>query len=288
MPRVLLPLCLLLWTGCREKSHTPTALGAQVQAALKLALPGKTVEVVDEHRVSVREGAREAQVGLDNLRQRCPGDEAGCAAAITVAVAQVTAAFEGDRAPARPLEPSAVLPTLKDDAWLQRTDALLQRRPERYDDNKLVTRPFGGGLQVVYVVDEPNGQKLLSARDVRPLGLTPDALHALALENLARAFPALTPTEPLGASEVFTNTEDENAAAALLLLPRLWAPLARQVQGRLVVALPSRNRFFATGDASPERLTRMRRVVATARDGEDHALVETLSVWSETGFTPLP
>jgi uncharacterized protein YtpQ (UPF0354 family) len=127
--------------------------------------------------------------------------------------------------------------------------------------------------------------RMLQHSDLKDLHLTAPEVGALAKKNLAAMFPTLMPMEEVKRSGVWTNSEDENYASALVVLPELWAPLAKKVDGKLVVALPARNRVFATGDKAPARVALMAKVAAQMVKEQDHALVPTLFDWSPQGFT---
>jgi uncharacterized protein YtpQ (UPF0354 family) len=137
---------------------------------------------------------------------------------------------------------------------------------------------------MVMVLDEPTGMRMLKHSDLASLHLSAPEVTALAKKNLAAMFPELTPMEEVKNTGVWTNSEDESYASALLVLPELWAPLARRVDGKLVVAVPARNRVFATGDKSAPRVQLMKTVVAQTVKEQDHSLVPTLFEWSPSGF----
>ena len=86
---------------------------------------------------------------------------------------------------------------------------------------------------------------------------------------------------------VWTNTEDENYAAALMVLPERWAPLAKQLGGKLILAAPARNRVFVSAPLIGNGLEAFTHIVKLAVSQEDHPLVATLFTWTPQGFKPM-
>jgi hypothetical protein len=81
-------------------------------------------------------------------------------------------------------------------------------------------RPLGStGLTVAYVLDQPTSVAYLHRGQLKELGLDDDALHARALGNLARGFPAHLPIEALGGKAVQVRLGDSHDATRILLVP---------------------------------------------------------------------
>lgn len=93
--------------------------------------------------------------------------------------------------------------------------------------------PLGaGGLAVTYVLDSAHSVAYLTPAQLRELGLTVDALHDLAMENLERTFPEEALRDVLsGKSLVLVRKLDGHDAARVLCVPRRLAP------GQAVAAL---------------------------------------------------
>lgn len=78
------------------------------------------------------------------------------------------------------------------------------------------------GLWIVYVLDSPQSVAYLTDEHVRDLGLSPDALHALALENLGKRTPQDALASALGGTtSAKVTVGDSYDAARVLLLPGL-------------------------------------------------------------------
>ena len=150
-------------------------------------------------------------------------------------------------------------------------------------DAALLAEPWVGELMVVYVADLPRGMRLLMGSDLAELGLERKALRALA--NLRKAVGPLA-LEALQEPEgVYVLGTGDSSDAARLLLPELWAPLAKQVQGRLVVVAPTRDRVLATGSKNAVGLGGLRRAGEGMVSTQAYPLSTQLLQWSPAGWT---
>jgi hypothetical protein len=78
------------------------------------------------------------------------------------------------------------------------------------------------GLWIVYVLDSPQSVAYLTDEHARDLGLTPDGLHALAVENLGKRTPKDVLAKALGGTtSAKVTVGDSYDAARVLLLPGL-------------------------------------------------------------------
>jgi uncharacterized protein YtpQ (UPF0354 family) len=147
-----------------------------------------------------------------------------------------------------------------------------------------VVEPLVADLHVVYVHDLPRGMRLIQERDLKTLGLDAARMKQIARRNLAAQFPALPSMEQVGNLGVWVNSVDEDYAASLLVLPDLWAPLAKKLGRPLVVAAPVRNHFLAVGGDSEERIVALRRLAGILFEEDSHPLTTTLLEWTPAGF----
>jgi hypothetical protein len=82
--------------------------------------------------------------------------------------------------PSPTLDARRIVPRLKTPAFLRAVEAIpVEQRP--------LSRPWLGPLHVAYALDEGDAYRFVNAQMAHDAGLTPDALHALALRNLPAA-----------------------------------------------------------------------------------------------------
>ncbi len=243
-------------------------------------LPTAVVTTPDERHVHIKRGDWEADLDLDNLAAECRGGAATCDAAIANAVANLHVA-EGEH----PVTTDKLVITLKTTDWFAQTDKMIRDKfPDKYEDNKLASQPVVGELVAVLGVDRPTGIEMVSGAQLRALGLDPAAAFATARGNLKTTHPKLALVK-MEDTPVFTNNDDDDYIAATIVLPELWQPYAAQVKGDLLVAVPARNRVFATGTEEPGAVEGIGKIAALAFQSEPHALTGTILKWSSTGWT---
>lgn len=281
MKRFLAVTLLLL--GCPEKKAAPGfELANRVAASAREKLPEAKVAVVSEDEVLVKLGETETTIGLDNIKLSCAASEDACVRAIEASVGNIKTLSpkKGEK-----LDQKQILLTLKTREFLENVDTMMKEKvADKFESNRLARTPLVADLVIVYVLDAPTGMRMLSAGDLKDNELTLEKVDALARANLSAAFAELTPMEELGKG-MFTNTNDENYASAMLVLPELWAPLSKKMKGGpLLVAVPARNRMFAVSGKDKESVEILKLMVAKALETEDHALSGTVLEWTAKGF----
>lgn len=131
-----------------------------------------------------------------------------------------------------------------------------------------IREPFIGDLYISYALELPDRYEYLAPGRCAELGVPPEALRARACENLRTRRPGLAFNwfPDAKAVSVYLGSDLE---AGLLLDEGIMDKLARDVEGDLVVAIPSRDVFLATGTGHPDGLDKL------------HWAVD--QVWSGTG-----
>lgn len=258
-------------------------LAERVKSAIERDIPGARVKILDPMTLKLASGDFEVSISLENTRLAC-ATESACQPTIDTLVRNIKNAVLRQGA-AEEVDASRLLLTLKDTAWVTNTLTMIrEKRPDKYEDNRLISEPFVAGLSIVLVVDSPDGMRMLQGVDLPKLGLTAEKAGERARKNLRAMFKKLPAMEQMGDTGVWTNSKDENYASALLVLPELWEPLSKKVDGKLVVAAPSRNRLLAAGDGSRDRIQGLSKVVVVSHDQEDHPLTTALLEWTPKGF----
>lgn len=136
-------------------------------------------------------------------------------------------------------------------------------------EHALVQRSVVADLMVFYAFDIGTHYELISQKDLTRLGLTEDALHDTAIENLR----ALNLQVRANAGDgMYLLTAGGNSEATLLLLPEVWESVAPMVDGDLVVSVPARDAICFTGDATHENLAGLRRATSYILEQARHPL----------------
>ena len=274
---------LLADVACHAREDAFTARVAD-EARRQPGLRG--ARVVERFKVTLtRRDGTEYQMYLDNLWRDCAQRPDACDDSIARAV---RAGGEGQGTDDSVVNKENVRAVLKDPQWLagaQRASQEKATSPEKAKESEIVRRPFAAGLWVVYVLDLPDGMRIINHGDMAQLKLDEAGLDALAVANLEAALPALHFDRVKTGSDIRVIHEGDSYEASRLILHQRWAAIARQVKGDLLVAAPSRDFVYFTG--SREDVAGLR-ALARGSDEQGHALTSTLLRWTPAGWEPFP
>lgn len=271
-------LALALGPGCRRPSQDDFT--RSVADRLRAQSPEATVVVQGSLTLEVTlPGDRSSTLSLDNLWRQCGGRFEGCEA-VDRYLRSVEATLAGQGLEPRP---ELVRAVLKDREWVEYVRRSLAEGPsDKAEENALVLRPFVADLFVVYVLDMPDGMKMLTRGDAAKLALDDSRLHELALANLGEAAGDI-PFRPLEAGSAIRLVQvGDSYEASRVLLHDRWAPIAATVKGSLVAAAPARDTVVFTG--SEEDIAGLSALVHRLVDEAPHPLSPTLLRWTKEGW----
>ncbi|HEX6473299.1 MAG TPA: DUF1444 family protein [Streptosporangiaceae bacterium] len=158
-----------------------------------------------------------------------------------------------------------------------------------------IREPFAGDIHVSYVLDFTDRYEYVAPRHCAELGLTPESLRERATANLRTRRAGLAMDWSPGARTVSLTLRDEqderrspSIDASLVLDDDLMDKLARDVQGDLVVAVPSRTVLVASGTGHQDGLADLRRTVERVwTASEDRLITRDLLVRRRGAWTTL-
>lgn len=133
-----------------------------------------------------------------------------------------------------------------------------------------IRETFVGGLYLTYAFELRDRLEHVTGRHCAELGVQPSGLRRLAATNLRTLRPELSLNWYPDVRAV-SLTFGGDLEAGLVLDEGLLDKLEQDVDGELVVAIPARDVFIATGTGHPDGVARLRRAV-------DH-------VWSDGGWS---
>jgi uncharacterized protein YtpQ (UPF0354 family) len=154
-------------------------------------------------------------------------------------------------------------------------DALIQAGAP--PDQWPVTEPLVGNLLVAYAFDVPAGFVMVRPQDLTQLGLSMEQLHQVAIDNLRRDMPEIA-VEVIGdLQRVITG---KNFEACTLLAPNFWKKVASQLEGEVLVTVPSRDVvLFCSSKSSQGLLDMVGMANEVLRQEAAHALTNEILVW---------
>jgi hypothetical protein len=268
--------------ACKRQAPMPPPLVDRVEAGLQKLHPGATVKRIDASNLQVTTDAGTHSLNLDNLTRQCTSRPDRCDEAIGVTLRNSQTLFQALGAVRR----EQVRACLKGPAWLEPVRRRLAAQDARPADYPL-TRPWLGDISIVYMVDLPESVTVLRGEQREQLKLDDQATDALARENLEAALPQPTLAEIGGYEGIFAIYEGDDYCTSQLLFPQRFAPLAKRLGGRLVIAAPVRNALLATGRSDEKTLAELKKLAEETAAAQPHPLSTALLRWSPQGFTLL-
>jgi uncharacterized protein YtpQ (UPF0354 family) len=173
-----------------------------------------------------------------------------------------------------------IVPVIKDRAWLEETrQAMLAHGMDKAPEH--VWQDFSPDLVILYAEDLPTNIRYLTPDNLKELGLELAELRTLACDNLRRILPDI---ECKGSDGLYMLTAGGDYEASLLLADKIWSSGQFQVQGEIVVAIPTRDLLLVTGSESTESLEKLRELAKEAYEGGSYRLTPKLFVYRNGKF----
>lgn len=256
----------------------PAAFTEEVARRVRMSVPEIDVKIVGELELAIDmtdEGGNSAF--LHNAYQMYRGESPkGREDLIDRFVASFAEAAKGlERSP------EAIIPVVKDRAWLAEIEASMRQMGKEgqakvYDD-------LNDDLVVVYAIDTPSNIAYLSPEELERLGVERDALRALAVRNLRGLLPGI---EVQRGETLNMVTADGNYEASLLLFSDLWAREREKLRGEPVAAVPARDLLLFADSADAEAVAQLRQLAAKMRAEAAYSLTDRLFVLREDRWEP--
>jgi hypothetical protein len=115
---------------------------------------------------------------------------------------------------------------------------------------------------------------MINVGEVAALGVTPERVHEVAVENLRRRVQLEVTNRP----PIIVVQTGEDLEACVLLLDPVWPQLAAHVSGEIVAGVPTRSTLFVAGSASSEGLALVRECMVQLHARDDEQLSRHLFV----------
>lgn len=186
-----------------------------------------------------------------------------------------------------PVQAEQIVPVIKDETGFQQhresTRALGGAVEER-----ICFEPLNGQLYVIYAVDTGKSLAYLPPSRINPSGLPMESIRKQAVDNLMTLLPELTIQ---GQDGIYLVSADGTYEASLLLFDHLWTPENFEIDGEIVVAIPSRDILIVTGSQAPENLLKMQLSSQEVCRKSSYALTNDMFIRKNDGwalFVPGP
>jgi hypothetical protein len=221
-------------------------------------------------------GLGELQANLDRVFAFCKRNTDGCSQEIDTYV-RGAAQVHRDRNAAPKREAARLV--VRTTQYLQNVQGSLP-----HDAPALQPRPLVEGLVALPVLDSPRTIRMLTERDNKALGLTPDETYQLALANTRAALKPLMEVAKVAGAGQIGQLAGDSFHPSRLALHDTWAPLAEAQGGKLIVAAPATDAIFYISEDTSTAIDALRALVNNVMSRAPNRLSDTLLRWNQSGW----
>ncbi len=273
-------MLVLFLLGCNQSSTlSPKQFAQDYAAALKKSAPDLDVKIV--HNLELRTIDKANQTNTCFLDNAYNGYKQDPARKEEVIRKYVTALLETIREKTAPIDPARIVPVIKDKAYLDEIKQSLKGRGFASDKLLFVYEEYNPELLIFYAEDSPKNIRYLTTDKLTELKLTLSDLRSLAVKNLASLLPR---PEIRGTNGVFIVTAGGDYDASLILLGSVWTRKELKVDGKLVLAVPSRDLLLVTGSSNKTGLAVLKKTAAKTVAEAPYRLTPRLFIYESDRF----
>ena len=274
-------VALGLCSGC-SKSHifSPKQFTNEFADALRKSSPGLKVEIVSDMQLKVTTAdGRGITSFLDNAYDMYKSDPGSKENVVRKFVAAALETISNPQSP-KELDRTRIIPVIKDRPWLEEMrKALIGRGAKKTPEN--VYEDLNSDLIILYAEDSPKNIHYFGPEDLKRAHIERKELRGLACENLKRILPKI---ERRGTNGLYVLRAGGDYEASLLLIDSVWKDLQKEVQGNIVVAIPTRNLLIVTGSKDLQGVENMKQIVQEAAAQGSYRLTTKLFVYRDGKF----
>jgi uncharacterized protein YtpQ (UPF0354 family) len=253
---------------------TPPAFTQEFARALARTRPSANVSVAGDLKLTIKEtDGLVRNIHLNNAYNEYKLDPQR----FDDLVATFSAIFSQSASKQAGLDRTRIIPVIKDRQWLDELHNTLKAKGVA--QQHLADR-FNDELVIVYAQDDPNRMRYLTTQE--DFGLSREELRSLAVANLKRVLPKI---EMGRVGDVALMSAGGNYEASLLLIDDIWSSGQIQVNGDIVVAIPTRDTLLVTGSRSRSGLKLVRELTAKFKAQGPYELTDTLFRYRDGRFT---
>ena len=226
-------------------------------------------------------GLGEIQANLDRVFTYCKNNTSGCLAELE---RYVKGAAQVHKERNTPPSRDSVRVVLRTSQYVQAAQGSIGGTGPA----QIQPRPFVEGLVALPVLDTPRAIRMLGDKDNERLGLTPQEVFDLGLENLRKSQkPLMEVAKVAGSGQIGQLVGDSFYPSRLLLLDS-WAPLAKEQGGVLIVAIPATDAVLYIGEDTPVAIDVLRALVKSVQARAPNRLSGALLRWKPSGWELVP
>ncbi len=239
------------------------------------AMPNQKVSIGGPLQVEVNKGQENWHtLDLGGIYRYCQRLPDLCAQAIAEHVRKMAPVVAG----------AALKPEKNTLRLIVRPEAYVQQLQQAAKKGEPAVEPLMDGLWSVLVFDTPTAIATVTADQLAQLGLTREAAISVAKANLSEALPSLkSAARKAKAKEVGLLTGDPYESS-LFLFPDSWAPLAKHMKGKLIVAIPASDVMLFAKEIAPDAAPALAEVARDVMSKSRRPISDAVFRWSSDGW----
>ncbi len=281
----------LMWAGCQRSFQVKVTPGDATGWTNRLSNPKLTqkeflplfgealLRQLADRGTVVLSGPMEARITLTNghwlkafagnawreCAQNIPDRPAICLRYANISMATLFEVSNGTAS----VDTNQVLAVVRD------TEVVNNLRRNLGSTNAPLVELLAADLWIVYVVDQANSIRYLTALEREGLPKEPAALRALALANSKRLLPnpKVSVSEPINVVTLGGTYE-----SSLLLNDDFWEGYAGSIEGEIVAVVPTHDALLFTGSKTSYPVQVLKRLAGRLSENEPHPLSTTVLV----------
>lgn len=280
----------LLLQSCASVPRTTTSeppistesnLAQTVADRLTGAIPGARARVKDTLTIALDlpAGGGRSIVNVDRIDAQCRADPSDCDRVMDSFVSAI-AAVERERGKAA--DQSMLRAVVRDARYVEQ----LQRQSGENPQAALVTERVADGLYLVCVVDSPRAMRILNAKDLGLLKLSPEEAIARAKANTAKEFAPLQRVVREVPENAFRYLTGSPYESSRILFHQQWAAVADRAKGALIVAVPASDLVLYGNAASPDAIPALATLARVAASKAQRPITDRVYRWTPSGWIP--
>lgn len=179
--------------------------------------------------------------------------------------------------PKETLSINNILPVIKDKRFIQ---SIIEINPD-FEKNHTYEK-YNEELFIFYVEDTETNINYLTQEDFKALNIEQNELKKIAIENLSNSIEI----KKHGEKGYYMLTADGNYESSLVLLD-IWHKENFNVNGEIVIGIPSRDLLIITGKDDIENIKKLNKTIIEINDNGDHLVSEKLFEYQNGKFETL-
>lgn len=264
--------------SCNTHSNTLTVkeFTKRYYDSLTTKFPKAKFTIIDDSTVAAKIEGYDVRLAADNAYKEYLADTASLREVLSRHLASANALNTiGGK-----ISVDRIVPIIKPASFLDGVNQAAARMGAKKSVSGVYEK-YNDQLIIAYAEDTENNIRYLTPGDTDSLSINKDSLRPIAIRNLGRI---LTNVQRQGDNGIYMLTAGGNYETSLLLLSNVLTKETLPVNGDLVIAIPNRDLFLATGSKDQAGIAKLKEIVKKSYGNGSYQVSEDLFKWNGKKF----